>query len=310
MKMRALLIPGAWAMLGAVVAATAWHQPGFQQEPPRFSVASELVVLNVAVRDPHGGYLADLPQEAFSVLEDGKSRPVDFFSREDTPATVGLLVDNSGSMQPNLERVLAATRAFADSSNAEDELFVLAFNEAVRSALPASQPFTNQGAVIRDALAEVFHARGRTALFDAISEGLNYLRRGQRQRGVLVLLSDGGDNASKTTLQETMAQTQASNAVVYAISIFDPEDRLNNPKLLRTIAAATGGAAFAPKNGTEINEALQRIARDIRGSYTIGFVPAAIDSPGIHHVKVLVNPPDHRKVDVRTRTAYRRGEPR
>jgi VWFA-related protein len=255
MKMRALLIPGAWAVLCAVVAAASLLEPGFQQSPPQFSVAAELVVLNVAVRDRRGGYLADLSEKAFSVLEDGKPRPIDFFSREDTPATVGLLVDNSGSMQPNLDRVLAATRAFADSSNVEDELFVLAFNERVRSALPASQPFTNQSRVLRDALADVLHARGRTALFDAIAEGLTYLKRGQKPRGVLVLLSDGGDNASTITLQEAMSRTQASNAVVYAVSLVDPQDDDNNPKLLRTIAEATASLQkTATRSGTRSSE--------------------------------------------------------
>jgi Ca-activated chloride channel homolog len=167
------------------------------QEPPVFSADSELVVLHVTVKDRSGAYVSGLPQEAFSVVEDGVAQTVRFFTDTDTPVTVGLLVDSSASMHPNRRVVIAGAASFAEASSPRDEIFALAFNEDVYPVLPPTAPFTNDSTVLRAALEHHVSARGRTALYDAISTGVNYLTRGTRERKVLVVLSDGGDTRAR-----------------------------------------------------------------------------------------------------------------
>jgi VWFA-related protein len=278
---------------------------------PTFSTESDLVVLHVNIKDPRGAYVSGLAQGAFAVLEDGRPQTIRFFANEDGPVTVGLLIDSSGSMQPNRERVIAAATAFAEASNRNDEMFALAFNENVRAALPPTAPFTNDVAVLRDALARTIHARGLTGLFDAISAGLDYLGRGNHERKILVVVSDGGDNASRTSFDEVIRKTQASNAVIYTVALVDPLERDANPKLLKQIARASGGEAFAPRDIREITEVLRHIARDIRQTYTIGYVSTNSARDGAFRlVRVIVDAPNRRRLVVRTRAGYLSGAPK
>jgi len=275
------------------------------QDRPVFSVESDLVVVHVAVKDTKGQPLSELTQDAFSVFEDGRPQPIRFFTGEDAPVTVGLVVDNSGSMQPNRARVVLAATAFAESSNPQDELFVLAFNDDVRALLPAAHPFTSDTATLRDAVAGALGARGRTALFDGLATGLDYLGGGHHERKVLVLVSDGGDNASRASFADVMTKTLMSNALIYTVAIVDPLERDNNPKLLARIAEASGVEAFVPAGPEGITQALQAIARDIRHVYTIGYESTNSTRDGkLRKLRVNVQPPDHRKVVVRTRTGY------
>ena len=283
--------------------------PAAGQDRPVFSSEADLVVLHVNVKDRKGAYVAGLKQEAFSILEDGRAQTIQFFTREDAPVTVGLLIDSSGSMQPNRERVIAAATAFAAASHPQDELFALAFNETVTAALPSAQPFTGEVRVLRDALTRTIDGRGRTGLFDALSAGLDYLARGRHERRVLVVVSDGGDNASRATFEEILTKTQTSNAVVYTVAIVDPVERDTNPKLLRRIAQASGGEAFEPKGVGDITEVLRHIAADIRHTYTIGYVSTNTTRDGaFRRLRVTVAVPASRqRVVVRTRGGYLAG---
>ena len=174
-----------------------------QDRTPVFSSSAELVVVHVTVTDRRGAYVTDLPREAFRIIEDSAPQRIDFFTGEDSPVTVGLLVDSSGSMREGRERVIAAATAFAEASDSEDEIFGLTFNEHVRAALPPSAPFTSDPSTFRVALAGAMGAQGRTAMYDAISSGLNYVAKGRHPRRVLVLVGDGGDNASTTTFDRS-----------------------------------------------------------------------------------------------------------
>ncbi len=278
------------------------------QDRPVFSVESELVVVHVAVKDTKGQPVTGLTKSAFTVLEDGHAQSIGVFTSEDAPVTVGLVVDNSGSMQPNRDQVVLAATAFAEASNPQDELFVLAFNDEVRAALPAGAPFTSDVSTLRDALANALGARGRTALFDGLSAGLDHLRRGRYERKVLVLVSDGGDNASHATLSDVMTKTLTSNALIYTVALVDPVERDANPKLLKRIAETSGGEAFEPADARGITDALQRIARDIRHVYTVGYVPTNPARDGtLRKLRVVVQRPDRRRVVVRTRAGYLAG---
>lgn len=275
------------------------------QDRPVFSSESDLVVVHATVKDRNGAYVTGLTRDAFAILEDGRPQNAQLFTNEDAPVTVGFLIDSSGSMQPNRARVIAAADAFAEASHSSDEMFGLAFNDSVRAALPPTAPFTSDVAVLQDALTNTIRAYGRTALFDAISAGLDYLGRGRHQRRVLVIVSDGGDNASRATFDEVVTKAQASNAVIYTVALLDPVDRDTNPALLRRLAQASGGEGFAPRNAEDITAALQHIARDIRHSYTLGYVSTNAAKDGVYRrIRLIVQSPEHRRLIVRSRSGY------
>ena len=295
-------------LIGAFLVTTLPSMTTASQERPLFSTESDLVVVHANIKDRSGAYVTGLTREAFAILEDGRPQKAELFASEDAPVTVGLLIDSSGSMQPNRERVIAAAAAFAEASHPSDELFALAFNDSVNPALPAAAPFTSDVVVLQGALTNTIRANGRTALFDAIAAGLEYLGRGRHQRRVLVIVSDGGDNASRTTFEEIVTKTQASNAVIYTVALVDPVDRDANPGLLRRIAQANGGEAFTPKNADAITEVLQRIARDIRHTYTLGYVSTNnVRDGAFRQIRLIVQPPDRRRLVVRTRSGYLAG---
>jgi Ca-activated chloride channel homolog len=277
------------------------------QEPPVFSAVSELVVLHVTVKDQRGAYVSGLTQGAFSVVEDGLAQTVHFFTDTDTPVTVGLLVDSSASMYPNRRVVIAGATSFAEASSSRDEIFALAFNEDVYPVLPPTAPFTNDATVLRAALEHHVTARGRTALYDAISTGVSYLSRGTRERKVLVVLSDGGDNASRATQEASVRKALASNAVIYTIALVLPGVRDANPTLLKELAQASGGESFRPDTDAprEIGEALGQIARDIRHTYTIGYTSTNTARDGaFRRVRVVVPAPPGRSLVIRSRAGY------
>jgi Ca-activated chloride channel family protein len=158
---------------------------------------------------------------------------------------------------------------------------------------------------LRKALADVFHPDGRTALYDAIVEGLAYGAHGVRDRRALVVLSDGGDNASRVKFGDLMTNVQSSNAIIYSVVLADPLDLDSNPGRLVRLAETSGGKAFEPKDVGGIHQAFQQIARDIRHSYTIGYEPKQIDQrAGFRHVRVEARAPDGRRLTAHTRKGY------
>jgi VWFA-related protein len=269
---------------------------------PTYTSHADLVVLHVSVLDRHAGYVSNLPRDAFSVTEDGRPQQIEFFQREDTPVTVGLVIDSSGSMRRRRESVIAAGMAFAASSNPADELFTINFNERVWPGLDEGQEFTSDGDTLRHAL-DRSTARGQTAFFDALSAAMRHLEKGHESRKVLVVVSDGGDNASRTTCDDILDRALRSDIVVYTVGIFDSDDDDKNPKLLKKLADVTGGEAFFPKTNDDVKPVFERIARDIRSSYTLGYVPHD-GHTGEHRLHVDVRDPDRRNLRVRARTAY------
>ncbi len=301
--------------IALVIAAFAAPSAQVPDATPNFSSQSELVVLHVAVKDRKGGYVGGLAQESFPVVEDRRPQEISFFNSQDAPVTVGLLIDASGSMAPNRNMVIAASMAFSKAMNPQDEFFVLGFNEDIHTPLPADKPFTNSEPVLRIALVQAIKARGQTAIYDALNTGLDYVQKGGFERQVLIVLSDGGDNASETTRARVLADAQASNAVIYTIALVDPMDPEADPGFLRQLSDATGGVAFRPKSANQIEEILQQVARDIRNMYTIGYVPSdpAMGSrarkEALRRVAVDVRLPTGQKLAVRTRRAYLADDP-
>ena len=279
----------------------------FAQDPPAatFTSRSDLVVLHVMVKDRRGMSVSGLTRASFTLLEDGRRQEIQFFAEQDTPVDAGLIVDSSGSMRAVRERVIAAAGAFAETSHPDDQIFALTFTEHVRAALPAHAPFTSDPDTLRAALASAIVARGRTALYDAIAAGLDNVAKGALLRKVLVIVSDGGDNASRVTFDEVLRRTLISNTVIYAIALDDPLERDANPHRLKQLSEASGGEAFRPRDIGDIADVMEHIARDIRSGYTIGYVPVnEIRDGRFRRIRVIVRPPDRRSVSVRTRQGY------
>jgi VWFA-related protein len=290
-------------------AEPASQEPGQERPRAAFSARSELVVLHVMVKDRSGAYVTGLDRDAFTVLEDGTRQQIAFFEAHDAPVTVGLLADSSGSMFTARSHLAAAAGAFAESSNPDDELFALTFNEQVRAALPPDTPFTADAATLRLALADAFVSYGRTALYDAIQAGIAYLARGRHDVKVLIVVTDGGDNASTATFAQVLSAIQASNTVVYPIAVVDPLDLEASPRRLKRLAEVSGGEWFEPKGVARVDAVLRRIALDIRNTYTIGYSPEnAVRDGRFRRIRVQVTAPSRAGLRVRTREGYVLGD--
>ena len=300
------LLVTATVLSGALELIPAGHKgpPPSGQDEPVFSARSEIVVLQAVVENRHGGYVSDLTVDSFSVFEDGAPQTIAFFNQQDTPVTVGLLVDSSGSMRTVREFVAAAAASFAAGSNPRDEIFALTFGDDVRAALPQSDPFTSDSATLQRALFAAITARGRTALYDAVAQGLRYMDAGTHERKVLVAVSDGGDNASSVTFDEIVRNVRRSNALIYTVIVRDPLETEANPRRLRRLAEQSGGEAFEPHDIGQVPSVLEHIARDIRNMYTLGYAPAPDKGPGLRRVQLRISGPGSRSFRVRTREAY------
>ena len=274
-----------------------------QDQVPQFKSESELVVVHVLVTDRSGAYISGLTLDDFRLFDETRPQTPKFFLNEDAPVTVGLVIDSSGSMGHVRDRVIAAAAEFVESSNPEDEVFALVFNDNVQKALGGQ--FTSDPRVLRSALVNAFQPVGRTALYDAVVEGLEYATKGSRDRRVLVVLSDGGDNASQATLKDVVTKVQSSNTVIYSVALEDPYDADANPGKLRQLSDASGGESFSPKDVLEVRKDFQKIARDVRHMYTIGFEPMnTAYHAGFHRLRVDVKTADGRRLSVHSRTGY------
>jgi VWFA-related protein len=289
-----------------------------RQDQPIFKAQSELVVLHVSVRDRRGRYITGLDRDAFTVIDDGKPQTLSMFSADDVPASVGLLIDNSNSMRPNRDRVIVSAVEFVKHSHAQDEIFVLTFNEDVRNAWGPSLTGATDPGRFASAMSGAIVARGMTAIYDAIVAGLQRVAAGSHSRQVVIAVSDGDDNASKASRDEVIEQVHQSDATIYTIALIDPLTREGNPKLLRQLARATGGESYQPRRADDIGEAFDEIARDIRSAYTLAYTPTTTagksdDERRRRTVRVYVRSKDGRALRVRTRDGYfenRRGDHR
>jgi Ca-activated chloride channel homolog len=295
MRATMLTITAAIALGAAVVTA---------QGDARFSARSELVILDVAVTDDRGGFVHGLPADSFRVIENGRPQMVSFFAEQDAPATIGLLIDSSGSMLVNRDRMISGITSLAEASNPDDEFLPLVFNERVTYVLPPDTTFTSDPRELKEALTSGLAVVGKTAFHDALVEALGGVAKGSHERRVVIVLSDGGDNASQLSFNRVLEKVQASNVVIYTIALIDPLSIGHDPGVLRRLSKITGGLSFEPKRRGQIEDALRAIAADIRSRYTLAFEPADTSSGSVKHVRVVVEAPGRKDVKVRTRTGY------
>jgi Ca-activated chloride channel homolog len=274
------------------------------QQPLHFrTTSSDLVVLSATVTDKEGGFVDDVDRERFIIYDERERQPIALFSHEDTPVSVGLIIDNSASMRSKLGEVVAAALAFAKSSHPEDELFTLAFNDQVENPLK-ERPFLLAEDIsdLEEAVSSL-RPEGRTALYDAVLAGLDRLALGSRARKVLIVISDGGDNSSRATFDQLLDRARHSDATIYTIGLFDPDAPDANPRVLKALAETTGGERFLPRSAGPLLLACKRIARDIRSGYTIAFEPSRRDGK-FHRVRVEVDRSIGRRLEVRARPGY------
>jgi Ca-activated chloride channel family protein len=219
------------------------------------------------------------------------------------PAMIGLVVDSSGSIRTRREQIADAVKAFVGMSRPLDEFFTVHFNDAVWLGLPPSVPFTADRRRLSAAIATV-PAEGMSALYDGLDRALGHLALATRDHKALVVLGDGGDNASAQTFASVRERARQSGVVIYAVILFDPDSHDAKPRVLRTLARETGGTAFTPGRTSEVVSAFIQIAGDLRSGYTIGFAPPDTGDGGFRSIRVVADAGDGRQLVVRTRAGY------
>jgi Ca-activated chloride channel homolog len=268
------------------------------------AVVANLVLLPVKVTNARGTSVSGLKAQDFRVYEDGKLQNLTVFEQGDTPVTVGLVVDHSRSMGSKLLGVVIAVSSFAHSSNPQDEMFVVDFNDDVSIELMRGKAFSSDVKDLEKALTAV-SARGRTALYDAVNEGLNHLQYGHWGKKALIVISDGGDNASHLKYSQLLVRARQSQTLIYSIGLLGAEDEEENPKALQRLCKDTGGVAFFPGPKDRVADISKEIARDLREQYTLGYVPQNLSGGGsFRKIEVKVTAPDYGKLHVRTRAGY------
>jgi VWFA-related protein len=267
-------------------------------------VNANLVILSATVVDRHNALVSGLDKNNFQIYEDHVLQQIKDFSHEDLPVTVGLVIDNSGSMASKRTDVIAAALSFSHSSNSRDQMFVVNFNENVSYGLPTGIPFTDRPDQLQLGLSNIT-AIGETALYDAIAVALDHLKQGSCDKKVLIVISDGGDNASKHNLAQVIEMARHSGAIIYAIGIFDEQDGEQKPDVLKRFAKETGGEAFFPQSSKELSLICEGIARDIRNQYTLAYVPKILKQDGGYRViDVKVSSTGRGRLSARTRAGY------
>jgi len=273
-----------------------------QDEDPVFKVGTRLVLLPVSVVGKGGKLITDLPQKAFKVYENGVEQPIKIFRREDVPISLGIIIDNSGSMREKRQKVEAASMDLVKASNPQDEVFIVNFNDDAFLDVP----FTSDIKKMEEGVARI-DSRGGTAMRDAISMSIDYLKKdGKRQKKVLLVITDGNDNASTINLEKLVTRAEQNEVLIYAIGLLNDEERREAKLAIRALNAITresGGLAFYPKSAADVDQIALQVAREIRNQYTIAYSPTVQQMDGsFRQIKVTVNGPGH--PIVRTRTGY------
>ncbi len=307
----ALLFAGGYALAqsSAPQAASAEKKGGEY----KLSVDVGLVVLHATVLDKKGHIVDGLKADNFKVFEDGATQKLSVFSHADIPVTMGIVIDDSGSMRQKRAAVNAAALTFVKTSNPQDQVFVVNFNDVYYLDTPGD--FASSIEDLKAALGKI-DSRGGTALYDAVLASLDHLKLGNRDKKAILVITDGEDNASRYPFEELLRTAQKSNAVIYTIGLLGEEEpgglfKMGHSshraaKILEKLAESTGGKAFFPKSLNQVEEACVQIARDIRNQYTLAYYPTNTQKDGsFRAVRVDATASDSRtKLVVRTRPGY------
>jgi len=277
-----------------------------KQQGASIKVNVNLVVLHTTVLDDRQRFADGLKSENFRVFEDKVEQKVAVFRREDVPVSMGLVIDNSGSMRDKRPRVNEAAITLVQASNPQDEAFVVNFNDDFY--LDLDKDFTSSIADLKEAL-ERIDARGSTALYDAIIGSLDHLKKATKDKHVLLIVTDGEDNTSHNSLEKTIREIQKTDTVIYTIGLLSQESKRSAKKAkkaLEEIAKASGGVAYFPENVEDVHNICEQVAHDIRNQYILAYYPTNSRRDGTFRaVNVEVIPPRGRgKLVARTRNGY------
>ena len=287
---------------GALAAFVALAVNGAPQAPT-FRAEARLVVLHATVKNHRGELVTALDREAFTVYEDGKRQRITLFRKDDVPVSIGLLIDNSGSMQSKRAKVEAAALAFVRASNPLDEVFVVNFADKVR----VDVPMTSDTHALEAGIARV-DSIGGTAMRDAIEEGERYLaEHATRDRRVLLVVTDGNDNASTASPSQIQQLAEDRGVSICAVGLLDDADPSKQKQArheLDRLTETTGGVVYYPESVDEIDSVALDLARQIRNQYTIAYAPSNQALDGSYR-KIKVTVADHEPLTVHTRTGYR-----
>lgn len=281
--------------------------PGARKEEDfKLRQTVNLVVLHTVAIDERGHFVDGLKPENFRVLEDKTPQKIAIFKREDIPVSMGLVIDNSGSMRDKRPKVNEAAITLVQASNPNDEAFVVNFNDEFY--LDLDKDFTSSIPELKEAL-ERIDSRGSTALYDAIIGSLDHLKKAKKDKKVLLVVTDGDDTASRTSLETTIKEIQKTDVLIYTIGILGDEEKKTKKrarKALEEIAAASGGLAFFPESLEEVHAICEEVAKDIRNQYVLAYYPTNFKQDGsFRAVHVSVIPPKGMgKISARTRNGY------
>ncbi|HKX27799.1 MAG TPA: VWA domain-containing protein [Blastocatellia bacterium] len=253
---------------------------------------TDLVSLSVTVIDPYNRLVTGLDKQHFEIYEDKVKQNIEYFNDEDVPVSLGIVFDVSGSMKGKLDRARDALKAFIQTCHNDDDFFLVGFNQ--RANLIAE--FTD-GDTLANKLTLV-DPKGQTALYDAAYLGIEKVKQGQHQKRAMLLISDGQDNSSRYTYGELRKLLKEAGVQIYCIGIVELGGGaggtldLQGQAILEEIAQVTGGKAFFPRSGAELEDATTRIALELRHQYSIGYFPTNIKRDGQwHKIRVQVKPP-------------------
>jgi Ca-activated chloride channel family protein len=272
------------------------------EEIPVFTADTRLVVLNASVVDRNGKLVTNIPQSAFKVYENGVEQPIKIFRREDVPVSMGIVIDNSGSMRDKRAKVAAASLDLVKASNPQDEVFIVNFNDDAF----LDQSFTNDARKLETAL-ERIDSKGGTAMRDAISMSIDYAKdKGKKDKKVLLVVTDGNDNTSNETLEQLVRKAQQTEVLIYTIGLLNEEEPREGRKAkraLNALAKASGGLDYYPKDLAEVDKITPEVAHEIRNQYILAYSPTneALDGT-FRKINVTVKAPGN--PTVRTRTGY------
>ena len=258
------------------------------QDDSVIKVTTRLVVLHASVADKSGRLLTDLPRNSFKVLENSVEQTIKDFKREDVPVSLGIIIDDSGSMMNKRQKVAAAALALVKASNPKDEVFIVNFNDQAYLDVP----FTNSIEKLQEGLARI-ESRGGTAMRDAISMSIDYMKKeAKKEKKVLLVITDGDDTASSENLEKLVAKCQRSEVLVYAIGLLTEEEQRRQKaakRALQTLTTASGGVTFLPKDLTSVEQLALQVANEIRNQYTITYSPHVQELDGsFRNIKLVI----------------------
>jgi VWFA-related protein len=273
-----------------------------QDTPFKLNVNVDLTEVHVNVTDENDHPIGNLKKENFRLFEDRAEQAITVFKHEDIPVSLGLVIDNSRSIEPRKQRLDAAALSFVRKGNPEDETFIVHFDDTVR----LNRDFTDSIPLLEETLASM-KPYGQTAIYDALILALDHMEKAKHTKRAILLITDGIDNSSKHSLSEALEATKRAHVAVYTVGLLSLSGGQKAEDSLIRIAETSGGRAYFPNDVDEARIYMERVARDLREQYTLGYFSSSIRNGRWRSVRVDVVPPVGYPKNAKLNANYRRG---